>query len=87
MTSSRSVRHFLARALLAASAGLLMASVAQVANAAELLKELRPGFQKGSVNLVLLKQSGRLEQCLKGTRITWLEFPAGHGDRALLSST
>jgi sulfonate transport system substrate-binding protein len=40
-------------------------------------KELRIGFQKGSINLVLLKLGGGLEQRLPSTRIHWVEFPAG----------
>lgn len=39
--------------------------------------ELRIGFQKGSLALVVLKESGRLEQRLKGTKLSWVEFPAG----------
>jgi sulfonate transport system substrate-binding protein len=38
---------------------------------------LRIGFQKGSLNLALLKSYGLLEQRLPGTRIQWTEFPAG----------
>lgn len=38
---------------------------------------LRIGFQKSSVNLVLLKQLGSLEQRFGSTRIQWVEFPAG----------
>ncbi|WP_457391741.1 aliphatic sulfonate ABC transporter substrate-binding protein [Roseateles sp. P5_E1] len=39
--------------------------------------QLRIGFQKGSLNLALLKSYGLLEQRLPGTRIQWTEFPAG----------
>lgn len=38
---------------------------------------LRIGFQKGSLNLALLKSYGLLEQRLPGTRLQWTEFPAG----------
>ena len=38
---------------------------------------LRIGFQKGSLNLALLKSYGLLEQRLPSTRIQWTEFPAG----------
>jgi ABC-type nitrate/sulfonate/bicarbonate transport system substrate-binding protein len=38
---------------------------------------LRIGFQKGSLNLALLKSYGLLEQRLPGTRVQWIEFPAG----------
>jgi sulfonate transport system substrate-binding protein len=41
------------------------------------LEELRIGFQKGSINLVLLKSLGLLDKRLPATRITWVEFPAG----------
>ncbi|KQV60115.1 sulfonate ABC transporter substrate-binding protein [Pelomonas sp. Root1217] len=40
-------------------------------------QQLRIGFQKGSLNLALLKSYGLLEQRLPGTRIQWTEFPAG----------
>jgi sulfonate transport system substrate-binding protein len=39
--------------------------------------QLRIGFQKGSLNLALLKNYGLLEQRLPGTRVQWIEFPAG----------
>jgi len=38
---------------------------------------LRIGFQKGSLNLALLKSYGLLEHRLPGTRVQWTEFPAG----------
>lgn len=38
---------------------------------------LRIGFQKGSLNLALLKSYGLLEQRLPATRVQWTEFPAG----------
>ena len=38
---------------------------------------LRIGYQKSAVNLVILKQQGVLEKRFPGTRISWLEFPAG----------
>jgi sulfonate transport system substrate-binding protein len=38
---------------------------------------LRIGFQKGSLNLALLKSYGLLEQRLPGTKVQWTEFPAG----------
>lgn len=39
--------------------------------------QLRIGYQKSAVNLVILKQQGVLEKRFPGTRVTWLEFPAG----------
>ncbi|RQP23607.1 aliphatic sulfonate ABC transporter substrate-binding protein [Piscinibacter terrae] len=47
------------------------------AQAADAPKELRIGFQKGSVNLVFLKLRGTLEKRLPSTRVSWVEFPAG----------
>jgi len=40
-------------------------------------KQLRIGFQKSAVNLVILKQQGALEKRFAGTTVSWLEFPAG----------
>jgi len=40
-------------------------------------KEVRIGFQKGSLNLVLLKLRGTLEQRWPATKVHWIEFPAG----------
>jgi len=39
--------------------------------------ELRIGFQKGSFNLALLKGLSLLDKHLPGTKVTWVEFPAG----------
>ena len=41
------------------------------------LPELRIGFQKGSINLALLKSLGLLDKHLPGTAVKWVEFPAG----------
>ncbi len=41
------------------------------------LTQLRVGFQKGSLNLALLKSLGLLEKRLPGTKVSWVEFPAG----------
>jgi sulfonate transport system substrate-binding protein len=38
---------------------------------------LRIGFQKSAVNLVILKQQGALEKRFAGTKVQWIEFPAG----------
>jgi sulfonate transport system substrate-binding protein len=40
-------------------------------------EQLRIGYQKSAVNLVILKQQGVLEKRFPGTRVSWLEFPAG----------
>lgn len=39
--------------------------------------QLRIGYQKGSVNLVLAKVNRQLEKRFADTRISWVEFPAG----------
>lgn len=38
---------------------------------------LRIGYQKAAVNLVILKQQGALEKRFPGSRVQWIEFPAG----------
>lgn len=40
-------------------------------------QELRIGYQKGSITLVLAKEHGLLEQRFAGTKVKWIEFPAG----------
>ena len=52
-------------------------SFAQGAESVAPPKELRIGFQKGSLNLVLLKLQGTLEKRWPSTKIHWVEFPAG----------
>ncbi|MBC7728908.1 MAG: ABC transporter substrate-binding protein, partial [Microbacteriaceae bacterium] len=47
------------------------------ASALQPLQQLRIGYQKSAVNLVILKQQGVLEKRFPATRITWAEFPAG----------
>lgn len=69
-------RAALTFASLAAVAGL--GSVAPHAQAAPpALAELRIGFQKGSLNLALLKSLALLDKRLPTTKVTWVEFPAG----------
>lgn len=41
------------------------------------LELLRIGYQKSAANLVIVKQAGWLEQRLAGTKVQWVEFPAG----------
>ncbi|MGM9483993.1 aliphatic sulfonate ABC transporter substrate-binding protein [Roseateles sp. NT4] len=55
----------------------ILATTAAVWTRAQSQPQLRVGFQKGSLNLALLKSYGLLEQRLPGTRIQWIEFPAG----------
>lgn len=50
---------------------------AQTASAGKAPEQLRIGYQKSAVNLVILKQQGVLEKRFPQTKITWLEFPAG----------
>lgn len=40
-------------------------------------EQLRIGYQKSAVNLVILKQQGVLEKRFPNTRVSWIEFPAG----------
>jgi sulfonate transport system substrate-binding protein len=40
-------------------------------------KEIRIGFQKSAVNLVILKQQGALEKRFPDSKVSWIEFPAG----------
>ncbi len=39
--------------------------------------QLRIGFQKSAVNLVIVKQQGVLEKRFPNTKVQWVEFPAG----------
>ena len=55
----------------------ILATTAVLWTRAQTPAPLRIGFQKGSLNLALLKSYGLLEQRLPGTRIQWTEFPAG----------
>lgn len=41
------------------------------------LAQLRIGYQKSAVNLVILKQQGVLEKRFAQTKVSWIEFPAG----------
>lgn len=50
---------------------------AQAKSAAPPLTQLRIGYQKSAVNLVILKQQGALEKRFPGVEIKWLDFPAG----------
>ena len=48
--------------------------------------QLRIGFQKSAVNLVIVKENHALEQRFPGTKISWLEFPAGPQQLEALSA-
>ncbi len=53
----------------------LVPDAAQAAEAAP--AQLRIGFQKSAVYLVVLKQLGTLEKRFPNTKVQWIEFPAG----------
>jgi sulfonate transport system substrate-binding protein len=55
----------------------LIAAAAHFGVQAQALPELRIGFQKGSINLALLKGLNLLDKHLPGTAVKWVEFPAG----------
>jgi sulfonate transport system substrate-binding protein len=62
----------------AAGAGLALATPATWAQqGAGDPQQLRLGFQKSAVNLVIVKQQGTLEKRFPNTKVQWLEFPAG----------
>ena len=48
-----------------------------IARAAGAPANLRIGFQKSAVNLVVLKQQGALEKRFAASKVSWIEFPAG----------
>jgi sulfonate transport system substrate-binding protein len=54
-----------------------MASARTSASAEAAPGLLRIGFQKSAVNLVILKQQGALERRFPGSKVQWVEFPAG----------
>ena len=41
------------------------------------LQQLRIGYQKAAVNLVVIKQQGTLEKRYPNAKVQWIEFPAG----------
>ncbi|HZT55580.1 MAG TPA: PhnD/SsuA/transferrin family substrate-binding protein, partial [Burkholderiaceae bacterium] len=65
------------RRLLQIGAATALLGRAAFARAAETPAQLRIGFQKSAVNLVILKQQGALEKRFPGARVSWIEFPAG----------
>jgi sulfonate transport system substrate-binding protein len=50
---------------------------AQPVAATQPLQQLRIGYQKAAVNLVILKQQGVLEKRFPNAKVQWIEFPAG----------
>ncbi|MDB5881371.1 MAG: aliphatic sulfonate transporter substrate-binding protein [Ramlibacter sp.] len=64
--------------LLAATASLWgLGARAQADKPYEALKQLRIGYQKSAVNLVIAKQSRALEKRFPQAKVQWIEFPAG----------
>lgn len=70
--------------MLAVSAGLwglsgpITASAwAQATGTGKPLTQLRIGYQKSAVNLVVIKQQAVLEKRFPNTQIKWIDFPAG----------
>ncbi len=84
------------RRLLGASvAGVSLVTVGPIAHAANAAADLpkitpppqlRIGFQKSAVNLVIVKESRALELRFPGTKVSWLEFPAGPQQLEALST-
>jgi sulfonate transport system substrate-binding protein len=61
-----------------AAAGLApLANAVKADTAADAPAQLRIGFQKSAVNLVILKQQGALEKRFASSKVSWIEFPAG----------
>lgn len=65
--------RFFALAVLAWLGTTMMSATAVAAE----LRELRIGYQKSSVNLLIAHRLGLLERRFPGTRIQWIEFSAG----------
>jgi sulfonate transport system substrate-binding protein len=66
------------RVLLTTAASLALPATGAWAQPAEAAPaQLRIGFQKSALNLVILKQQGVLEKRFPNTKVQWLEFPAG----------
>jgi sulfonate transport system substrate-binding protein len=57
--------------------GLLGAAGIARAATGDAPAQLRIGFQKSAVNLVILKQQAALERRFPGAKVSWIEFPAG----------
>ncbi|WKB54709.1 sulfonate ABC transporter substrate-binding protein [Eleftheria terrae] len=65
------------RLLLQAAVAFGLAGSLPTVRAQDAPAQLRIGFQKSAVNLVVLKQQGALEKRFPATRVQWVEFPAG----------
>ncbi len=81
MFSSSSATHASIRRrllkMLALTASVEGVGARHLQAAAAAPSQLRIGYQKSAANLVVVKQSGWLEKRLPGTRVSWVEFPAG----------
>ena len=67
-----------ALSVLATTAALWgLGAKAQTRPAADGPAQLRIGYQKSAVNLVILKQEGALEKRFPNAKVQWIEFPAG----------
>eukprot|EP01031_Cornospumella_fuschlensis_P051034 gene51034-62414_t len=62
---------------LLATTAALWASGGRAQAPANAPAQLRIGYQKSAANLVIIKQLGWLAQRLPGTKVGWIEFPAG----------
>jgi len=69
-------RDFFKLAAIAAYSGSAAFAHAQT-QGDEPLTQLRIGYQKSAVNLVILKQEGALEKRFPQAKVQWIEFPAG----------
>lgn len=65
------------RVLLQAGAAASLVGATAFVRAADGPTQLRIGFQKSAVNLVVLKQQGALEKSFPNAKVSWIEFPAG----------
>ncbi|WP_298934357.1 sulfonate ABC transporter substrate-binding protein [uncultured Ramlibacter sp.] len=77
-TTKTSERSTLRRRMLAILAAAVAAwGVGAQAQSAQPLQQLRIGYQKAAVNLVIIKQQGTLEKRFPNAKVQWIEFPAG----------
>ena len=63
--------------IVAAAAASLGWAAGSARAAAAAPSQVRIGFQKSAVNLVVLKQQGALEKRFADSKVQWVEFPAG----------
>ena len=77
--TARAVSDVSRRAVLKAGLGgaAMLLTSSRAAAAGPDPSQLRIGFQKSAVNLVILKQQGALEKRFPSSKVSWVEFPAG----------